>query len=122
MNKYIVVALLFIIFYTLVNYLIYNYKKTKIVEGIIDEWKTRTNGGYIEVDKRGNYKNDLYLSMSNFENGDSHIHLITNKPGKFIGYVVKKYDLHSREYFYDETTSPTEIVNEMLENIHTFKY
>ena len=74
-------------------------------------WKIKTNGGYIQKDKRHSYKDDYFLSQT-INDYDTHIHLITHKEDYslyeliklvffqyskiiFLEYIVKKNNVHS---------------------------
>jgi hypothetical protein len=119
-NKYIILLLFFIILFCL-NTSINYYKKHVIIKKIIEEWVNKTGGGYIKLDDDGNYEGDYYLSLSNFENRDSHIHLITNCIPGNLCYLPKKYDNHSKLHIINVNRNPNDIVDEMIKNLYYYK-
>ena len=87
------------------------YQKHKMIGNILITWKIKTNGGYIQKDKRHSYKDDYFLSQT-INDYDTHIHLITHKEDYsiyeliklvffqyskiiFLEYIVKKNNVHS---------------------------
>lgn len=119
-NKYIILLLFFIILFCLITLI--NYYKTKLfVKKIIEEWKNKSGNGYIKLDNDGNYEGDYYLSINNFENRDSHIHLIENCNESDLCYVIKNKNQHSELYIIDINRIPNDIVDEMIENYNNFE-
>ena len=118
-NKYIILLLILVItivVYWLINY----YKKKQIIRKILQEWKNKTNGGYIKIDDNGRYKGDYYLSINNVENYHSHIHLIINYRENSLCYKIKKNDNHSQLYIINNTKFDN-IVEEMIQKYNHFE-
>ena len=120
-NKYIILLLLFfIIIFCL--YLLINYcKKQMIIKEIIEQWKNKTGSGYIKLDDNGDYEGDYYLSINNFDDRYSHIHLIATCNKSDLCYIIKKYNHHSQLYIIDINRNPNSILNEMIRNFYNFK-
>lgn len=118
-NIYIILLLLALIILNL--YLVnFYYNETKIIKKIIHDWIDKTNGGHIRLDKNGSYKDDYYLSIYNFKNDDSHIHLIKNCEQSDLCYVIKKENKHSNLYIINQNKNVDDIVDEMIENYNNF--
>ena len=66
------------------------------------------------------FKGDYYLSISNVENRQSHIHIMTNHRENDLCYLVKKNNLHSKLYFIDKNKTSRELVSEFLQNYNKF--
>jgi hypothetical protein len=119
-NKYIILFFLILIlfYYFLINY----YNKNLFVYEILQEWNNKTGGGYIKLDDNGKYEGDYYLSINNFEDRDSHIHLMPNLITGKLCYLTKKYDNHSKLHIINISRNPDDIVDEMIKNFYNFKY
>jgi hypothetical protein len=118
-NIYIILLLLLLIIINL--YLVTFYYKNEFVQKIIQGWNNKTNGGNIRLDKNGLYKDDYYLSMYNYKDDDSHIHLIkTCDQSDFLCYIIKKDGKHSKLYIVNENKNIDNLVNEMIENYNNF--
>jgi hypothetical protein len=123
-NIYIILPLLLIIIINL--YLVtfyYNENQENIfIQKIIQGWNNKTNGGNIKMDENGKYEGDLYLSIDNYHDMDSHIHLfkICDQPG-FMCYIIKKDNKHSEMYTIDENKNIDHLVNEMIKNYNNFE-
>ena len=98
-NKYIIFFLVFLIIALYLVYLYCYYVKQDILNEIRKEWVIKTDGGFVKIDEEGRYKGDYYLSISNVENRQSHIHIMTNHRENDLCYLVKKNNLHSKLYF-----------------------
>jgi len=97
-NTYIIIFIILAISFLFYKTYVY-YKKQTLIKEILQEWKEKTNGGYIKLDEEGDYKNDYYLSINNTQNWDSHIHLIVyNCRESALCYLIKKNDNHSKLY------------------------
>jgi len=120
-RQFIVISISIFLFLMLI-FLLNKYNKYFMVRDIISEWKYKTDGGFVKIDKCALYKGDYYLSLSKTHDDKSHIHLIVDKYGIFICYVIKKYDFHSNVYYIEPFKNATEIVEEMITNIENFKY
>ena len=120
-NIYIILSLLLIIILNL--YLVtFYYNENVFIQKIIQGWNNKTNGGNIRLDKNGLYKNDYYLSIYNYRDNDSHIHLIkTCDQSDFLCYIIKKDDKYSELYVIDENKNIDNLVNEMIENYNNFE-
>ena len=116
--------ILFISLILLVIFLLYKlyhyYKKQKLISEILEEWKKIPNGGAVDKDTTTIYKGDYYLSISNVENRQSHIHIMTNHRENDLCYLVKKNNLHSKLYFIDKNKTSRELVSEFLQNYNKF--
>jgi len=127
MYKYIYIILLLLLIITLTLYLVtfyYNENDENVfIQKIIQGWIDKTNGGYIKMDTNGLYKNDFYLSIDNYHDMDSHIHLIkTCDQSDFLCYIIKKDDKHSELYIIiNENKNIDLLVNEMIENYNNFE-
>jgi hypothetical protein len=116
------------------------YKHAKLVQNILQEWKTQTNGkGHIARDVGTIYKCDYYLSLTNRDNRDRHVHLIirnfykntrtrsgtpfVRKSNNIIGYCIKMRGKHSMPITINSNgkQTPKFIVSTMLKQIRTFK-
>ena len=98
-------------------------RKQYVVSTIISEWTNKTNG-FIKVDDTGKFIGNCYLSLENFENKDSHIHLLTNRSDFHnqqydMGYVIKKQHSYSPTFMIDKWKTPNNIMDDMIYN---FKY
>ena len=116
-----VICLIIIIFYYAITY----YKTQWFIQEILEEWKLRTNGGYVKLSKSHHYKNDYYLTFDEKDNRDTHIHLIICKKihsYEYLNYVIKRNHIHSELYQIDNTTSAEEVVDDMLENYNNFDF
>ena len=123
-NIYIILLLLLIIIINL--YLVtfyYNENKENIfIQKIIQGWNNKTNGGNIRLDKNDRYKDDYYLSIYNYRDNDSHIHLIkTCDQSDFLCYIIKKDNKYSKLYLINENKNIDVLVNEMIENYNNLK-
>ena len=120
-NIYIILPLLLIIVVNL--YLVnFYYAKNETIKKIIQGWNNKTNGGNIKLDKHYRYKDDFYLSITNYRDSDSHIHLIkTCDQSDFLCYIIKKDDKYSELYVIDENKNIDHIVYEMIENYNNFE-
>lgn len=117
---YIITALLVTIvaFIILINDYFIN---ETLINGIIQEWKIKTNGGYVKLDKHDNYKGDYYLSIYNLPNYHYHIHIIQDCTEGDLCYMIKKANLHSQIFIIEENKSPSKIVEEMINNYNYFE-
>lgn len=114
------------------------YRHVRLVQNILREWKSQTNGkGHIKRDLNTIYKCDYYLSLTNADNHNTHIHLIirnfyknsraltrTNfvrKANDILGYCIKKQGEHSAPIAINIKQSPKFIVSTMLKQIKSFK-
>jgi hypothetical protein len=119
------------------------YKHARLVQNILREWKTQTNGkGHIARDVGTIYKCDYYLSLTSADNHNTHIHLIirnfynnsrsrsrtksrsplfVRKPNNILGYCIKKRGNHSMPVTINGKQSPKLIVSTMLKQINNFK-
>lgn len=113
-NKYIIILLF--LFFTLYFFI----AKKSIIQEITQEWED-TTGGSIKLDDNGNFEGDYYLSITFYDNGDSHIHLTENCNGSDLCYIVKKNGEHSNIYIINQNMSKNEIVNEMIQNYTYFR-
>jgi hypothetical protein len=120
-NIYIILLLFFIIILNL--YLVnFYYVKNETIKKIIQGWNNKTNGGHIRLDKNGLYKDDYYLSIHNYRDSDSHIHLSKNcDQSDFLCYIIKKDNKNSDLYVIDENKNIDHLVDEMIENYNNFK-
>ena len=119
-NIYIILLLSLLIIINL--YLVTFYYKNVFVQKIIQGWKDKTNGGNIRLDKNARYKDDYYLSLYNYKDDDSHIHLIkTCDQSDFLCYIIKKDNKHSELYVINENKNVHGIVSEMIENYNNFE-
>ena len=120
-NIYIILLLLLIIIFNL--YLVTSYyAKNNIIKKIIQFWNDKTNGGHIRLDKNDRYKDDYYLSIYNYRDNDSHIHLIkTCDQSDFLCYIIKKDNKYSKLYLINENKNIDVLVNEMIENYNNLK-
>jgi hypothetical protein len=123
-NIYIILLLLLIIIINL--YLVtfyYNENQENIfIQKIIQGWNNKTNGGNIKLDKNDLYKDDLYLSIDNYHDMDSHIHLIkTCDESEFLCYIIKKDNKHSELYIINQNKNIDHLVNEMIKNYNNFE-
>ena len=120
-NIYIILLLLLIIIFNL--YLVTSYyAKNNIIKKIIQVWNDKTNGGHIRLDKNDRYKDDYYLSIYNYRDNDSHIHLIkTCDQSDFLCYIIKKDNKYSKLYLINENKNIDVLVNEMIENYNNLK-
>ena len=119
-NKYIIFFLVFLIIALYLVYLYCYYVKQDILNEIRKEWVIKTDGGFVKIDEEGRYKGDYYLSISNVENRQSHIHIMTNHRENDLCYLVKKNNLHSKLYFIDKNKTSRELVSEFLQNYNKF--
>jgi hypothetical protein len=108
---------MFFCFYSLFNY----YSKQTNVQKILEEWVNKTGGGYIKLDDNGNFKGDYYLSITDSENRNAHIHLIEKCNEGDLCYIIKKNYEHSKIFIINQNMSKNEIVNEMIQNYTYFK-
>ena len=120
-NIYIILLLLLIIILNL--YLVnFYYAKNETIKKIIQGWNNKTNGGHIRLDKNGLYKDDYYLSITNYRDSDSHIHLSKNcDQSDFLCYIIKKDNKNSELYVINENKNVHGIVSEMIENYNNFE-
>lgn len=112
------------------------YKYSQLVQNILREWKAQTNGkGRIARDDGTIYKCDYYLSLTNVDNHDTHVHLIirnfyknsraqsgsrfARKPNNILGYCIKKRGSHSPPVTIHGKQSPKFIVSTMLKKLRT---
>ena len=112
------------------------YKHSQLVQNILREWKTQTNGkGHIARDIGTIYTCDYYLSLSKTDNHDTHAHLIirnfyknsraqtgsrfVRKPNNILGYCIKKRGSHSAPVTIHDKQSPKFIVSTMLKKLRT---
>jgi hypothetical protein len=118
---YIILPLLLIIILNL--YLVtFYYNENVFIQKIIQGWNNKTNGGYIKLDKNDLYKDDFYLSIHNYHDRDSHIHLIkTCDQSHLLCYIIKKDNKHSKLHIINENTNIDHIVYEMIENYNNFE-
>jgi hypothetical protein len=110
------------------------YKHSPLVQNILREWKAQTNGkGNITRDGGGIYKCDYYLSLTNVDNHDTHVHLIirnfyknsrtqpgapfVRKTNNILGYCIKKRGSHSLSVRINNKQSPKFIVSTMLKKL-----
>lgn len=110
------------------------YKHSQLVQNILREWKAQTNGkGHISRDGGGIYKCDYYLSLTNADNHDTHVHLIirnfyknnrtqtgapfVRKTNNILGYCIKKRGSHSLSVRINSKQSPKFIVSTMLKKL-----
>jgi len=121
-NKYIIFFLVFLIIalYLLSKGVYSYYVEKHILNEIRKEWVIKTGGGFVKIDEEGSYKGDYYLSISNVENIQSHIHIMTNHRENDWCYLVKKNNLHSKLYFIDKNKTSRELVEEFLQNYRKF--
>jgi hypothetical protein len=92
------------------------------IQKIIQGWNNKTNGGYIKLDKNDLYKDDFYLSIHNYHDRDSHIHLIkTSDQSDHLCYIIKKDNKHSKLHIINENKNIDHIVYEMIENYNNFE-
>jgi hypothetical protein len=125
MYKNIYIILLLVLIITLNLYLVTFYynenRKNMFIRKIIQGWNNKTNGGYIKLDSDGRYKDDYYLSIDNYPDNDSHIHLIKMcDQSDFLCYIIKKADKHSKLYIINENKNIDDLVNEMIEKYNNF--
>jgi hypothetical protein len=101
----------------------YNKNQENIfIQKIIQGWNNKTNGGNIKMDEKGEYENDFYLSINNYHDMNSHIHVIkTCDQSEFLCYIIKKDNKHSKLYIINQNKNVDEIVNDMIENYNNFK-
>ena len=121
MTYYKFIILIIII---LVSYIFYIYfKKLKLIDQIISEWRKQTNG-FVKKDEH-HYYGDYYLSVNPLGNYDSHIHLITNNHSFIhfynVFYMLKKDDIHSHIFIINKNKNVPEIVTEMINNYNKFE-
>ena len=114
------------------------YKHSQLVQNILQEWTAQTNGkGHITRDVGTIYKCDYYLSLSNTDNHDTHVHLIirnfyknsrtqtgspfVRKSNNVLGYCIKKRGSHSAPVTIhgNGKQSPKFIVSTMLKKLRT---
>lgn len=119
-NKYIILFAVFLIIALYLLYLYSYYVKQHILNEIRKEWVIKTDGGFVKIDEEGRYKGDYYLSISNVENRQSHIHIMTNHRENDLCYLVKKNNLHSKLYFIDKNKPSHELVGDFLQNYNKF--
>jgi hypothetical protein len=110
------------------------YKHSQLVQNILREWKAQTNGnGHITRDIGTIYKCDYYLSLTNTDNRDTHVHLIirnfynnsrarsgstfVRKSNNVLGYCIKKRGNHSAPVTINRTQTPKSIVSTMLKKL-----
>ena len=123
-NIYIILLLLLIIVINLYLVKFYYNKNDKntIIKKIIQAWNNKSNGGNVKEDKNGRYEGDIYLSINNHHDNDSHIHLIKRcAQSDFLCYIIKKDNKHSELYIIDENKNIEHLVNEMIENYNNFE-
>ena len=118
--KYIILLLFFIILINL-YLVIYYYNENQIIKQIIKDWIEKTDGGNIRIDEDGRYKDDYYLSIYNYKDDDSHIHLIKNCNEGELCYVIEKNNKHSKTYIINKNSNIDDLVNNMIENYNNFK-
>ena len=126
MYKNIYIILILVLIITLNLYLVTFYynenRENMFIRKIIQGWNNKTNGGYIKLDSDGRYKDDYYLSIDNYPDTDSHIHLIkTCDQSEFLCYIIKKADKHSKLYIKNENKNIDDLVNEMIVNYNNFE-
>jgi hypothetical protein len=126
MYKNIYIILILVLIITLNLYLVTFYynenRENMFIRKIIQGWNNKTNGGYIKLDSDGRYKDDYYLSIDNYPDTDSHIHLIkTCDQSEFLCYIIKKADKHSKLYIINENKNIDDLVNEMIVNYNNFE-
>ncbi len=114
------------------------YKHSQLVQNILREWKTQTNDkGHIARDDGTIYKCDYYLSLSNTDNHDTHVHLIirnfyknsraqtgahfVRKSNHILGYCIKKRGSHSIPVTINSKQTPKSIVSTMLNKLRSPK-
>ena len=137
MKKYIILlSFIFIILFLVIFYLfIKYYKKQYLINNIIKEWKTQTNGTVIKDTKEYIWKNDYYLMFNNSNEYSSHIHLkvfnntywylnkffkiieleyTPKKNNKYPVEIINKRDF-IKSYTIYESISPNKIVKQMIE-------
>jgi len=123
-NIYIILLLFFIIIlnFYLVNFYYNKNQENIFIQKIIQGWNNKTNGGNIKMDEKGEYENDFYLSINNYHDMNSHIHVIkTCDQSEFLCYIIKKDNKHSKLYIINQNKNVDEIVNDMIENYNNFK-
>ena len=100
-----------------------NVEKKYVISTIISEWNTKTSG-FIKLDAAGKFAGNCYLSLENFENRESHIHLLTDRSNirnqqYDMGYLIKKQNSISPVFMIDKWKTPNDIMDDMIYN---FKY
>jgi len=118
-----------------IYYLFIQYKKNKVIESILSEWKKQTNGNIQKV-YMGVYTDDYFLSFTKNHDVENHIHLITNKyysnykdfmriffyqpfemiPNVTIGYIIKKNNNYLNPMKINQNKDANEICYHMRES------
>jgi hypothetical protein len=116
-NSFLFLFLLLIIIINLCLVIFY-YNKINLFNKIIEVWIDKTQGS-VHFDKNGRYEGDCYLSIYNYKNDDSHIHLIKNcEQSNLLCYIIKKNNKHSNIYIINKNSY--DIVNDMIKNYNNF--
>ena len=110
----------------------YNTKK-KFIRQLLNEWKIQTNNGDITKDLQPpNYLNDYYLSFTEKNDFDNHIHLILydfdtkHDSHNNIIYVLKKLNSKSNKIIHSSPvkislfSSPKIVVKNMIKRYTKF--